>query len=185
MGPRRTDRRQPRGRARPGLLATPSLPAKVEAVHRSLEEAGIPHAFGGALALTFYAEPRETRDIDVNVFVPTKRWPEVRDALAPLGVDVEAFEGELEAEAQVKLDWDENPLHLFFSQDALHEEMERKVRNLPFEGITIPLVAPEHLVIRKTLLGRPKDRRDIAAILADTSVDQVEIDTWVKRLAGS
>jgi hypothetical protein len=133
--------------------------------------------------LTFYAEPRETKDIDVNVFVPVERWPEVRDALAPLGVDVKTDEGALKTEAQVKLDWEENPLHLFFSQDTLHEEMERKVRAVPFEGTAIPLVAPEHLVIRKTLLDRPKDRQDIEAIQAGTPVNQAEVDEWVRRLS--
>jgi len=183
MGPRRANRRQPRGRARPGFLATPSLETKIAAVHRALKEAEIPHAFGGAIALGYYAEPRKTKDIDVNVFVPAKRWSEVRDALAPLGVDLEIEVGELEAEAQVKLKWGENPLHLFFSQDPLHEEMERQVRDVSFGGTMIPLVSPEHLVIRKTILGRPKDHQDIERILDATSVDQAEVEGWIRRLA--
>jgi len=184
VGPGRADRRQPLGRARPGFLATLPPPAKIEALHRLLEEAGIPHAFGGAIALSFYAEPRETKDIDVNVFVPVERWREVREALASLGVDLDIDEGKLQAEAQVKLAWEENPLHLFFSEDVLHEEMMGKVRNVSFEGgTTIPLVSPEHLVIRKTILGRPKDHQDIERILDATPVDQAEVDGWVRRLA--
>jgi len=158
MGPRRTDRRQPRGRARSGLLATHPLAAKIEAVHRSLEEAGVPHAFGGALALGFYAEPRDTKDIDVNVFVATQ-------------------------ERELKLDWEGTPVHFFFSCDALHEVMERRVREVPLGDGTIPLIAPEHLVIRKALIGRPKDRLDIERILACTSpLDLEEIQVWLKRM---
>ena len=112
-----------------------------------------------------------------------ERWREVRDALASLGVDLDVDEGKVEAEAQVKLAWEENPLHLFFSQDALHEEMMRKVRDVSFEGTTIPLVSPEHLVIRKTILGRLKDHQDIERILNATSVDQAEVEGWVRRLA--
>ena len=38
------------------------------ALHRALDDAGIPHALGGALALGYHvSEPRGTRDIDVNV----------------------------------------------------------------------------------------------------------------------
>jgi len=44
----------------------PSLPEKVVAIDSALT--GLPHAFGGALALAYYAEPRATVDIDVNVF---------------------------------------------------------------------------------------------------------------------
>jgi len=128
-------------------------------VHRRLEEAEIPHAFGGAVALGYYAEPRETTDIDVNVFVPAQQ-------------------------SEMKFDWEGTPVHFFFSCDPLHEEMERAVRTVSLGDGTIPLVAPEHLVIRKTLLGRPKDRKDIEAILAATPVDLEEVDIWVKRLTG-
>ena len=128
MGPGRADRRQPRGLARPGFLATHPLATKIEAVHRVLEEAGTPHAFGGALALGFYAEPRETKDIDVNVFAPAQ----VRG---------------------LKLDWEGTPVHFFFSCDALHEVVERGVREVPLGDGTIPLVAAEHPAIRKALLG--------------------------------
>jgi hypothetical protein len=61
--------------------------------------------------------------------------------------------------------------------------MPAKVRQILLDGQPIPLVSPEHLIVRKTLLDRPKDRQDIAAILARTSVDQSEIDSWVQRLS--
>jgi hypothetical protein len=156
---------------------------KIMALQRSLEIAGVAHAFGGALALAHYAQPRETADIDVNVFVPTDCWPEVREVLAPLGIEVEVDEGELKREGQIKLEWNENPLHLFFSCDPLHEEMERRARMVSFADGTIPLVAPEHLVIRKTILGRPQDRQDVEQILASTPIDMDEVEDWVKRLS--
>jgi hypothetical protein len=156
---------------------------KIMALHRSLEIAGVAHAFGGALALAHYAQPRETVDIDVNVFVSTNCWPEVREALRPLGIEVEVNEGELEREGQVKLEWNENPVHLFFSCDPLHEEMESRIQTVSFACATIPLIAPEHLVIRKTILNRRKDRRDIEQILASTPIDMDEVEDWVKRLS--
>ena len=46
------------------------LPAKIVALHRALERAQLPHAFGGALALAWCTQrARGTIDIDVNVFV--------------------------------------------------------------------------------------------------------------------
>ena len=45
-----------------------TLAQRVEAIDAALSE--LPHAFGGALALAYYAEPRSTIDIDVNVFIP-------------------------------------------------------------------------------------------------------------------
>ncbi|HEY7952208.1 MAG TPA: hypothetical protein VID70_04420 [Solirubrobacteraceae bacterium] len=49
-------------------MSEPSLPDKVLAIHRALAQAKVAHAFGGALALAYYAEPRGTIDIDLNVF---------------------------------------------------------------------------------------------------------------------
>lgn len=141
-------------------------PEKVLAVHRALAGTGLPHAIGGAIALSIYGAPRDTVDIDVNVFVGPERRPEVRAALDSLALDG-------------------NPVHLFYSHDPLHEEMARKVREVPYAGATIPLVAPEHLVIRKALLDRAKDWPDIEALLrANPNLDLAEIESWVRRLEG-
>jgi hypothetical protein len=138
---------------------------RVIAVHEALAAAGIPHAIGGAIALGYYAESRPIRDIDVNVFVPPERRPEVEAALADL-------------------DGDGPPVHLFFSEDALHEAMPAAVREVPFAAATIPIVSPEHLVIRKVMLDRPKDWPDIEAILAaETPLDLEEIKRWLHLAA--
>ncbi len=162
-----------------------SLPEKVSAVHRSLAEAEIPHAIGGALAVGYYGEPRSTLDIDINVFVPVDHWPRVHDALTVLDLDLEIREKELKNTDQLRLDWDPNSLHLFFSCDPLHEQMRLDIRSVPFDGGTIPIVAPEHLIVRKALLDRPKDWHDIEQILVATSpLDPQEIEGWMKEMAG-
>ena len=121
---------------------------------------------GACLALAYYGAPRPTIDIDVNVFVPAERWPEVRRALEPLELDG-------------------HPVHVFYSHDALHEEMAKATRLVPFAGTEIPIVAPEHLVVRKAMLDRPKDWLDIEAILVATEpLDIDEIEAWLRRLAG-
>ncbi len=158
------------------------LTDSVTALHRCLKGAGLPHAFGGALAGGHYGAPRETDDIDVNLFVTPVEWPRVREALASLDIEVDAGEADLEHEGQVRLAWNQAPLHLFFATDPLHPEMERKIRTVPCADTVIPLVSPEHLVIRKRLLGRPKDERDIERILEATPVDQAEVEEWVARL---
>jgi hypothetical protein len=141
-----------------------TLQSQVLAVHRALAEAGLPHAIGGAIALSIYGAPRDTVDIDVNVFVAPERRPEVRAALDPLVIDG-------------------NPVHVFYSHDPLHEEMARKVHEVPYGDATIPLVAPEHLLIRKALLDRRKDWPDIEALLhANPDLDLAEIESWLRRL---
>jgi hypothetical protein len=164
---------------------SPPLPDKVIAIHGALTDAKVSHAIGGALALAYYAEPRATVDVDVNVFVPTDRWPDVRDALAPLGVEVKIEEPALERDGQVRLWWGRNPVDLFFSYDPFHDEMERATRRVPFLGTKIPILAPEHLTICKAIFDRPKDWLDIEAILIVTEpLDLARIESWLERMVG-
>lgn len=82
--------------------------------------------------------------------------------------------------SDIKLDWAPSPVELFFSHDDLREAMREEVRDVPFAGTTIPLVAAEHLVIRKAMLDRPKDWLDIEQILVGT--DQLDLDVIESRL---
>lgn len=59
----------------------PTLVAKVIEVDRALRVAGIGHAFGGAIALAYCAQPRATKDIDINVAVEPSQFDELLDAL--------------------------------------------------------------------------------------------------------
>jgi hypothetical protein len=163
----------------------PPLPEKVLAIHEALDAAKIPHAIGGALALAYYAEPRATVDVDINVFVSAEHWSRVRDALAPLGVDVEIDPAALERDEQVRLWWGRNAVDLFFSYTDLHEEMRRRARKVPFGGETISILSPEHLAVCKAMLDRTKDWLDIEQILiAADPLDLSEIESWLERMVG-
>lgn len=57
------------------------IPEKMHAIHRALDDAGLAHAVGGALALAWCTErDRGTIDIDLNVFVGTERTAAVLEA---------------------------------------------------------------------------------------------------------
>lgn len=164
--------------------AEPSLPDKVISIHEALRAKKIPHAIGGALALAYYAEPRATIDIDLNVFVPTERWPAVIEALAPLGIKVDELDhAALERDGQCRLWWGDNPVDLFFAYDEIHEEMREEVRRVPFAGTMLPILAPEHLAICKAMFDRPKDWLDIEQMLVATDdLDIAEIEGRLERM---
>lgn len=160
------------------------LSDKVLAVDRALAET--PHAFGGALALAYYAEPRATVDIDLNVFVGTEDWERIATPLVKLGVTVHpGASTALQRDGQVRIWWEETPLDLFFSYDPFHEAARDAARQVPFGGAAIPILAVEHLVVCKAVFDRPKDWIDIAAVLADgTRPDPAECLRWVGRIVG-
>jgi hypothetical protein len=168
------------------MSGEPTLPQKILAVHDRLDEAEIAHAFGGALALAYYAEPRATEDIDINVFVAPAALPTVQNALAPLGVDGNVEQVSLERDGQCRMWWGRTPLDLFFAYDALHDAMRRESRLQPFADSRLPILAPEHLLVCKAIFDRPKDWLDIEQIFVCAGdIDVAEIRTWLDRIVGA
>lgn len=167
-------------------MAELSLAGKVVAVHRALDDAGVPHAFGGALALAYYAEPRATVDIDVNVFVDPVRYPEVWSALGPLGVGDAADPAQVVRDGQVRLRWGRNPVDLFFAHDPVHDAMRQASRTVPFGDTQIPILAAEHLLVAKVVFNRAKDWLDIEQMLTLVPALQVgEVDRWLDHIVGA
>ncbi len=162
-----------------------TLAERIEAIDAALS--GLPHAFGGALALAYYAEPRATIDIDVNVFIPADRFAEVAEPLAALGaaVDDPAVVELVQRDGQVRVMWESTPIDLFFSYDAFHVAASRELRRVPFGDTTIPILGVDHLVVCKVVFDRPKDWVDIDAMLAlGAVIDTAEVLRWVGRIAG-
>jgi len=169
------------------IAAEPSLPDKVIVIHETLQAAKVPHAIGGALALAYYAEPRTTVDIDLNLFVATEQWREVVDTLVLLGVNASELDPDaLLRDGQCRLWWGSNPVDLFFDNAPIHEAMRKAVRRAPFAGATIPILGPEHLAVCKAMFDRPKDWLDIEQmLLATEDLDVAEIEQWLVQMVGA
>lgn len=149
--------------------------------------ADVPHAFGGALALAYYAEPRATVDIDVNLFVPSTDFDEVAAILVALGARANDAEAARRArrDGQTRVWWQTTPLDLFFAYDAFHVAAAARVRRVRFGDGEIPILAVEHLIVCKVVFDRPKDWIDLDAIVIDgTAVDAAEVLRWLGRVVG-
>jgi hypothetical protein len=166
-------------------MTEPSLPEKVVAIDDALAAGRIAHAFGGALALAYYAEPRATIDVDVNLFIGPDRHPSVSGALSPLGVDTTVDAGELARDGQARIWWGRTPLDLFYSYDEIHRAMAGGVRRVPFAETEIPILSPEHLIVCKAAFDRAKDWIDIEQVLAIADhLDVAAIESDLERIAG-
>jgi hypothetical protein len=163
-----------------------SLTQKVLEIESAFDAADIPHAFGGALALAFHIhEPRATRDIDVNVFLPSERVSDVLRAL-PAGIARdERAEHLIREEGQARLLWGDNPVDLFFSIHPFHDEAAARVTEVPFEGVMIPVLGATELTVFKAFFDRTKDWADIEAMLAAGTVDVHRALGWLVDLLGS
>jgi hypothetical protein len=162
-----------------------TLAERVLAIEAAL--AGVPHAFGGALALAYYAEPRATVDIDLNVFVPAEQFREVAVPLDRLGAEADSpsVAALIKRDGQARVMWDVTPIDLFFSYDPFHDAAGAARQVVPFGNGSIPILAAEHLIVAKVVFNRPKDWVDIEAIVtSDAEIDAAEVLRWVARIAG-
>ncbi len=170
-------------------MAATSLAEKVLLLEAAFARARIPHAFGGAIALAYYATPRATIDIDVNVFVRLERAGEVLEALRVLGAEPPsaAERARLAREEQLRVHWEGTPLDLFFAYDPLHESCLERRRRLPFgEGDAIHVLSAEDLLVFKAIFDCEKDWRDIDELLfaMGDELDAAYARHWLARIAG-
>jgi len=167
-------------------VAPPSLDEKVSAIANALEAAGIPYAFGGAIALAFYAAPRGTEDIDVNVFVPIDRAPQCLEVLGALGVSPSPADPGDEGH-QLTASWAHTPIHLFFAYDPFHESCRTRAREVPFGDGRIRVLSAEDITIFKVVYDRPKDRSEVREVLFCRG-ERMNVEytlSWLDRLLGA
>jgi hypothetical protein len=142
-----------------------TLPEKLVELHRGLEASGIPHAFGGAIALAYWTlDPRGTSDIDLNIFVPATDCAPALAALPPEVAQPPGTAAAIERDGQVRLWWDETPVDLFFDYDPFHADAARNRQTMPFAGTTIPVLGPVELAAFKAMFDRTRDWADIEAM---------------------
>ncbi len=162
------------------------LATRLLAVHDALSQAGLNHAFGGAIALAYCTEePRGTRDLDVNVFVAPDRVADVFAALPAAVATSDADLSTAERDGQVRVWWQDTPIDIFLDTVPFHAEVARTVREVPFSGRTIPVVGCTAVAVFKALLDRTKDWADIEAMVAAGALDPSGALAWIAEMVGA
>ena len=155
-------------------------------VHRQLDKAGISHAFGGALALGYVAQPRGTVDVDVNVFLGPDRLGVVDAALSPLGY--RRTIGEMDDVPIAGIRYEHRaepfPLDVFPSLDQRYENAERRIERYPFGrgSDVLPFLSAEDLAVFKLSFGRPQDWVDLRAMTEARPA--IDVDYVEEQLVG-
>lgn len=140
---------------------------KLVEIARIFDAARIPYAFGGAIALVYWGEPRGTIDIDVNVFLPAEQAPRVFATLNAAGIaTTEGMAAEAVERGQLRVAWGGTFIDLFFSYDPFHDSCQARAVRVDFYGHPVPVLSAEDIALFKTLFDRPKDWPDIEQLLA-------------------
>ena len=159
------------------------------ATHHLLRGYGLEHGFGGALALNYYADPRATADVDVNVFVPWDRGIDHLDLFEEIDFRPAAPVAGAIPVAGIRLRSEASPIKLdvFFSLGEHYDVVAARLRWFPFghDGEELPFFSPEDVVAFKVSFNRDKDWVDIRGLLEhEGPIDLDYVERAVLALRG-
>ena len=170
------------------MAPTPELLALGDICAR-LDGAGIAYMLTGSLAMSFYARPRMTRDIDLVVALEAAQ---AKGLVAILGADYHADAGAIAAALGAARPW--NIIHLpsvvkidlIPRKDTAYRraEFERRLK-VELAGVALWIVSVEDLILSKLEWSREsrseQQRSDVKLLLA-APLDRAYLDKWAVRL---
>ncbi len=170
------------------MTPTPELLALRDVCAR-LDGAGIAYMLTGSLAMSYYARPRMTRDIDLVVALESAKADQLTGAL---GADYHADAGAITTALRDARPW--NIIHLpsVVKIDLIprkhtpyrRAEFERR-RRVELAGVPLWIVSVEDLILSKlewSRESRSEQQRSDVALLLEVPLDRAYLDDWASRL---
>ena len=157
-----------------------------EHIAARLEEDGLAYAIGGALALTAWAIPRDTKDVDISVFSADLELARVFEALERAGVMIDRADA-TRAVARIGMFTGRSGrtlVDVFISEHPHFREMgrRRQRRTVP-SGAVLWFISAEDLCVMKVLYARTKDVADLERMFAALpELDLEYVRTWLYKL---
>jgi len=173
-------------------MSSASLPPLADAVvvlAAVFERLGIPYAFGGALAASFWGIPRTTQDADCLVAVPAIAYQRLSDSLTTEGFLLDEQDGtrpvtvadlrkQTADRGYMSLVRNSTSVELFVPLVPLQHDILKRAKPLPFAGRMIRITTAEDLILLKMAFHRQKDLMDVRGII---HVQQGRLDVHYLR----
>lgn len=154
-----------------------------------LSAEGVDHAIGGALAFNYYAEPRATTNVDVNVATSFTDAPVLIERFGLEGFFLERPLEDILPASGARLRRGADVVDLFFACDSFHERLLDRAVRVPIRAagsiVEIPILSACDLIIVKMSFNRGKDWVDIEAMISSgTPIDLPLAETEIVSLRG-
>jgi Nucleotidyltransferase of unknown function (DUF6036) len=154
-----------------------------------LDEDGLPYAIGGALALTAWAIPRDTKDVDISIFVGVDRIASAIDALERAGVMIDRPDAERSL-ARIGMftgRLGRTLIDVFLGQHPHFVEMAKhRVQVALPSGVALWFVSAEDLCVMKLVYARTKDVADLERLFAALpTLDVAYVRSWLTQMVPS
>jgi len=130
------------------------------------------YAIGGAVAVNYYAEPRNTIDLDLYFLVDDRGYHQLWQTLTDIGYKAQGQRIVVEGV----------PVDMFpVSVHPVFEEALRNAKQVRVTGVPIKVFTPEYLIVTKLMSFRPRDRADIYDLFEFGKVDKDVLNDIMRR----
>lgn len=156
-----------------------------------LSKAGVPHAFGGALASGCHGLPSSTMYVDVMLIASPDEMKRLTGLVLAAGFEKVKSASQTAAEEKFVAESTAG-YRVDISQAKTEHDVEAVKRAVKIRAFDVDIwvMAPENFVLQKLVLGRPKDIKDALAVLTRQSViikkkkklDVEYMDGWASKL---
>lgn len=154
----------------------------------ALEGAQLPYALGGAIAYSAWAEPRATRDIDLNLWVDVDRLEVAFDVLEACGVSLDRAEAIAQAHDRGMFvgRCRDYRVDVFVPSVPFYDEALRLRRRVRLAERDTWVLSPETLAVFKMLFFRPKDIADVGRMIdiQAGAFDSDFVRRWLVAMVG-
>lgn len=147
-----------------------SSPGKLlEAVQDVLRRWGDRWYVFGAQAVTVWGAPRLTADVDITARLEPENTVAFCAEMKAAGFELRVSDADDFVARTRVLPFlhvpTGLPLDLVLAGSGLEDQFLERARPVELDGVTVPVISPEDLVVAKILAGRPKDVDDVRGIL--------------------
>ena len=160
-------------------------------VTQRLDTAGIAYMLTGSMAMSYYARPRLTRDIDIVIEVSTKDVERLASLFrADFYCDSDMIQGAVQHEGMFNLIHTDSVVKVDFivrQRSAYRREEFKRRRCVHVDGDPIWIAAPEDLLLSKLVWAKEgqsavqlDDSHNLLESVAD--LDWEYIDLWAPQL---
>jgi hypothetical protein len=165
-----------------------SLVEVVTSLIEHLEAANIPYAFGGAIALSAWSEPRATTDVDLNLWVRDEELPAAVDVLRNAGVAIDLADAQNGARERGMFAAPHGSyrVDVFVPSVPFYDEALTRRLRVTLANLETWVLSPESLAVFKMLFFRPKDIVDLARLIEvqQPPVDAAFVRGWLIDMVG-
>ncbi|RIK88632.1 MAG: hypothetical protein DCC67_00395 [Planctomycetota bacterium] len=145
----------------------------IEGLADALSRVQIPHAFGGALAASYWGIVRTTQDVDCLVALPALSYQRLADELQALGCQQHDESGQWQPVDALRMRQQATQRHLiecyldavrielFVPVVPLQDEILRRAVLMPFGQRQIWVTTAEDMILIKLAFHRAKDLQDV------------------------